>query len=489
MIRNSLLLGSLLSVLERVGRWYEKSFLCRAFSAVSATLSRSFDASVIVSWFRADWDARTRVARLGRPVLRGVERVQRCCAGDGAFAQRLRASVVLRLLDERCIMLVLCAVGFAVPFVPTLLLLLGVLAAFVLWLLNVLLGRIRAGEMGLVGLFGLLFALCYALSALTSPACPDSLEDMLMLLGLMTVMPVAGSVLRTERRQNIFLTVLLCSAVIVSLHGIYQYVTGVAIDPAWVDSKSFADLTSRAYSTFGNPNVMGEYLIVTCSWSVGMLWKAKKPVWKLFYLAAAGTMGLALLATGSRGSMLGLAVSALVFVLFAEHRLIPLAVLAAAAMPFLLPESIKARFLGAIAGTDSSTQYRMSIYGACFAMAKDYWLTGIGVGAFALIYPRYVYAASNAYHSHNLFLQVFLELGIFGFAALMLLLIAWCQRLYRSIAGDKTRRRFLTGVCLSGMVGLLVQGLTDHLWFNYRIVFLFFLTLGVGLACTRRENG
>ena len=38
------------------------------------------------------------------------------------------------------------------------------------------------------------------------------------------------------------------------------------------------------------------------------------------------------------------------------------------------------------------------------------------------------------------------------------------------------------GVVLSGMAGLLVQGLTDHLWFNYRIVLLFWLVIGLGCA-------
>ena len=81
-----------------------------------------------------------------------------------------------------------------------------------------------------------------------------------------------------------------------------------------------------------------------------------------------------------------------------------------------------------------------------------------------------------------------IELGVFGFAVFLLLLLAWAQRLYRAIARDKTRHRFLTGVVLSGMTGLLVQGLTDHLWFNYRIVLLFWIVIGLGLACAGGEE-
>ena len=483
MIENSLILGGVCALLARVRKAWYRSFLYRAWIWLAVRCARLLDGSVIVGFFRADWDKKLHLT----PRL--LPRIQAYFSGNEAFAVKCRESVVLGLLDERLCFFVLCLAAFAIPFVPTLVLLLLTLAAFALYVLNVLLGKIAAEPIGLVGMLGVLFVFCYAAAAVFGKAFPNSLEELLMFLGLMTAVPVCARVLRSEARQNIFLTVLLLSGVLMSLYGIYQYIVGVPIDPAWVDTSSFEDLTTRAYSTFGNPNVMGEYLIAACSLSVGMFWKERRGFWKFCYFCSTGVMGLALLATGSRGSMLGLAVSAAVFALFAEHRLLPFGIAAVAAMPLVLPDSIKARFLGALMGTDSSTQYRMSIYGACFDMIRDYWLTGIGVGAFALVYPRYVYAASNSYHSHNLFLQVMIELGVVGFTVFLLLLLTWAQRLYRSIARDKTPHRFLTGVVLSGMAGLLVQGLTDHLWFNYRIVFLFWGMIGLGLACAKGNEG
>lgn len=482
MIENSLILGSLCALCARVRKLWYGGFVYRAWLWLAVRCARLLDGSLIIGFFRADWDRKLHLT----PRL--LPRVQAYFAGGSAFAVRCRESVMLGLLNERLCFAVLCLAAFAIPFVPTLVLLLLVLAAFALYALNVLLGRIAAERIGLVGVFGTLFALCYALSALLGKAFPDSLEEMLMFLGLMTAVPVCARVLRGEKRQNWFLAALLLSGVLASLYGIYQYIVGVPIDPAWVDSESFENLTTRAYSTFGNPNVMGEYLIAVCSLSVGMFWKMRRGFLKFCYFCATGVLGLGLLATGSRGSMLGLAVSAAVFALFAEHRLLPFGIAAVAAMPLVLPASIQARFLGALAGTDSSTKYRMSIYGACLNMIHDYWLTGIGVGAFALVYPRYVYAASNSYHAHNLFLQILLELGVIGFGVFLLLLATWAQRLYRSIARDKTRHRFLTGTVLSGMMGLLVQGMTDHLWFNYRIVLLFWVMVGLGLACARGEE-
>ncbi|MBR7150390.1 MAG: murein biosynthesis integral membrane protein MurJ, partial [Oscillospiraceae bacterium] len=354
LLRSSLIIGSLIFVWERLAAWYFNSCIYRLWVRVSCTLAGLMDESLIVGFFRADWDS--KVAFLTRPVVRGLARIQGFFAGEGGFALRCRESVVLSLLDERCMFLALCVVGFAIPFVPTLVLLLGTLAAFALYVLNVFLGKIPVAPMGFAGIFALLFALCYAVSAVIGNAFPASLEPMLMFLGLMCIIPVAARALEKKSRRDLFVTVLILSACIVSLHGIYQYIVGVPIDPAWVDKDNYAELTTRAYSTFGNPNVMGEYLIILASLSVGMFWKEKRVLWKAFYFCTTGVMGFGLLSTGSRGSMLGLAVSAAVFALIAEHRLLPFGAVAVAALPFVLPDSIMARFAGAITGTDSSTR-------------------------------------------------------------------------------------------------------------------------------------
>ncbi len=483
-IHSSLIIGTLLSLWEKLRIFYKKSFICRGWLALSCLCARLLDGSVIVGFFRADWDK--GIVRSTAPLTGLLRRVQLDWEGGGAFSKTLRESAVLSLLDERCAFAVLCLAGFALPFVPTLILLLLVLAAFGLYLLNVLLGRTVLRPLGLTEGSCILFAAAYAFSAVVGKAFPASLEQMLMFLGLMCVIPVASGVLERPKWRDAFVTVLILSACVVSLHGIYQYIVGVPMDPAWVDSENYAELTTRAYSTFGNPNVMGEYLIVLTSLSVAMLWKTKGVFKKTFFLGTTLLLAVGLLTTGSRGAMLGLAFSAFVFALFAEHRLLPFGALAVAAIPFVMPASMWDRFMGALTGADSSTKYRMSIYGACFKMLRDHWLTGIGVGAFAIVYPRYVYTASNAYHSHNLFLQIALELGVVGFVPFALALFFWAQRLYRTIALDRTRERFLPGVVLSGMAGLLAQGLTDHLWFNYRIVLLFWLVIGIG--CSFRKE-
>lgn len=489
LVKESLILGTLISLCARLWTRWTQSGAYHFYRRICAALSRAVSASVIVSFFRADWDKHLGASRILTLLCAPVVRTRAYFAGSSRFACAVRESRVLALLDERAAFAFLCLAAFSIPFLPTLVLLLLTLAAFFLYALNVLIGRSEMrGAPGLVGTLMLLFAVCYAVSAVTGLAFPASMESLLMILGLMSATCVCAALLRDKRRRDVFLTVLLLSGALMSLYGIYQYLTGVQADAAWVDSENFAFLTSRAYSTFGNPNVMGEYLIPVCCIGVGMIWTAKNSLSRAFYVMLTAILAGGLFATGSRGSMLGLACAALLFVIFADHRLVPLAAAGIAAIPFVLPPTLISRFAAVLTMTDSSSRYRMSIYAACFDMVRDYWATGIGVSAFSMVYPHYLYSASNAYHSHNLFLQILIELGAVGFVIFILLLAAWFQRLYRRTACERTAHRYLTGAVMCGFAGLLVQGLTDHLWFNYRIVLLFYLVMGIGLACAGGEE-
>jgi O-antigen ligase len=135
--------------------------------------------------------------------------------------------------------------------------------------------------------------------------------------------------------------------------------------------------------------------------------------------------------------------------------------------------------------SDSSSQYRLSIYRAGLDIIKQYWPTGIGVDAFNQVYPLFSLEAANAYHVHNLFLQEFIELGFLGFIILIFLCLLFFQKLYSSMKKVPRRFQMLLAAFFGGFAGLLLQGMTDHIWFDYSIVLLFWCFLGIGMANVR----
>ncbi len=468
------------------GIW-SASLTYRAYHRLGQAVGRAFRESAIFGFFRRDWDfglraERSRIPRIWRRLSwRGGEAV---AEKRGLLASLAAESGILRLCNENFLILCICVVALAIPVLPTMLLVVLCLGIIGLYLINLWMGRIRIQKTGLVSVFVGLFALCIVYGSFTSYHFPRALQVMAVFLVFMAMFFVCKDCIDTERKLDLVLFVLVAAGVLIALYAIYQYVVGVEMDAAWVDADSF-DITTRAYATFQNPNVLGEYLIVIGSLAAGMLWKVRNWAGRVFYLACFGIICMGLVATNSRGAMLGLMFSAGLFVLLAERRLIPLGIVGLLAMPFVLPQSLWERLLSSITMSDSSSQYRLSIYQAGMDIVRHYWQTGIGVDAFNEIYPLFSLEAANAYHVHNLFLQEFIELGIVGILILVLLLVFFFQKSYSAMARAPRRYHMILAAVFGAFGGLLLQGMTDHIWFDYSIVLLFWCVLGIGMAGVR----
>ena len=209
-------------------------------------------------------------------------------------------------------------------------------------------------------------------------------------------------------------------------------------------------------------------------------------------LLLCGLSGLALIFTWSRGAWLGLMIGGLIFLLlYSRHTISALlfCCLGIPFLPFVIPESILLRLSSIGNLADSSTSYRVSIWKAAFGMARDFFTTGIGVGesAFRQVYPLYSLSGIEAApHSHNLYLQIQIELGIVGLLLFLgvLILFAQCCFDYNVTAADRETRIMSIG-CFSGLIAALAQGMTDYIWYNYRVFFVFWLVLALASAYVR----
>ncbi len=318
------------------------------------------------------------------------------------------------------------------------------------------------------------------------------------------------------------------SASLIGLYGIYQYFThsGYSSD-AWLDSEMFGGIAGRAVATLENPNMLGEYLILVIPIAVSMFIGRGEGFGRIQSVFCIGIMGACLLLTWSRGAWLGLIAAALVF-LFMWHRrsvwLVLAGIAALPALPAFLPQSVLGRFASIGDMADSSTSYRVYIWRASVGMIRDNLLSGIGIGegAWFRLYPRYAYQGIEAApHSHNLYMQIWLELGIVGIAVFLVFLFLLFQSaftLFRELSGSrplrnpdlsasllesrlkdpeeagkgdmrrgKTQLRISAAGPLCGIVAVLVQGMTDYAWYNYRLFLMFWLT--AALAACYIRNG
>jgi len=332
----------------------------------------------------------------------------------------------------------------------------------------------------------LLFAIVLVISAITSFAVKSSVMAVMVYLAFILSYFLITNSIKTKQRFYSLIVLVLFAGVLVAAYGIYQHIFGFAEGTVWTDTDMFSDIETRVVSTFENPNVLGEYLLLLIPVGLGVVWGAKQGYNKILHLAIVGALSLCMIYTYSRGNWIGLIVAVFMFFMFYDRRFVWLGVIALLISPVFLPQNVINRFLSVGDMGDTSTSYRVYIWMGTLNMLKDYWFSGIGVGteAFNRIYPLYSFSGVTAPHSHNLYLQIITENGILGLVVFISVMAVYFKMCVSSIikAKDRLLKGIITGLA-AGMLGYLVQGMFDNVWYNYRVFLLFFVILGITSVC------
>lgn len=371
------------------------------------------------------------------------------------------------------------------PFAPTMVLAGLILFTFMSFVLRFIFDENMTLKRTALDLPVLLFGAILVVSALTSFAPKSSIMSVLVYLAFMLSYYLLTNSVRSKERLFTLIVLMLFAGLLVALYGIYQYVFGFAEGTTWIDEDMFSDIETRVVSTFENPNVLGEYLLLLIPVGLAVIWGTRKGYNKLIHLCVVGALSLCMIYTYSRGCWIGLMVAVMMFFMFYDRRFVWLGIIALLMSPMFLPQNVINRFLSVGDMGDTSTSYRVYIWMGTFNMLKDYWFSGIGVGteAFGRIYPMYAYSGVMAPHSHNLYLQIITENGILGLIIFVIIAVIYFKECISAIirSDDRLLKGIVTGLA-AGMLGYLVQGMFDNVWYNYRVFLLFFIILGITIS-------
>lgn len=293
-----------------------------------------------------------------------------------------------------------------------------------------------------------------------------------------------------KTKLNILLLCFLLSATVVSLIGIYQYFT-LEMSPQlwlWADRSTNAHLRVRVYSTLDNPNILAEYLVIACSIGTGLFLQCGT-AWKKRIVAVATLINvMCLLATFSRGGWLGLALACFIILYYEERKLIPVILTLGAMLLVFLPVEVMERIKSIANISDTANAYRFIIWSASLRMFKDSWLIGNGYGTFNQIYPGYSATTVNFVHAHNVFLNIAVETGIWGLLMFLFNVAVTCKAglVTARNAIDQYYRR-LSYTSTAALSGLLSHGLVDHVLYDARIIFMFWMLIGIIFAAGNED--
>lgn len=314
---------------------------------------------------------------------------------------------------------------------------------------------------------------------------------------------------QARKRSVLVLAALVGAGVLVSLYGIYQYKIGVAPLATWEDP-TVEDKTTRVFSTLKNPNLLAGYLVplIPLSFSMAIMAFVEngwKKLLSLPALACAAAITVCCWLTGSRGGWGGIAagLAALGFVVVSSlwsktPKLRPWLLLLVLVIPVLVVLGLhqfpkyEHRILSIFAGREhSSNSYRMNVYAASFRMFLDSWWIGVGPGnaTFKLAYGLYMRSGFDALGTYCVPLEVAVETGVVGLGVFVCLLMASLARAHHNFWNNlKGSERWLAAGAAAALVGMMVHGLVDTVYYRPQVQFIFWLLLALCMQVQAAEQ-
>ncbi|PIE53119.1 hypothetical protein CSA37_03190 [Candidatus Fermentibacteria bacterium] len=280
----------------------------------------------------------------------------------------------------------------------------------------------------------------------------------LMFFSLAVTVAVAVSFL--ERKHMMFyLAVLVGSAALIYIYAILQW-QGIYIFPwdVWLTR------TGRSTGSLGNPNLLGGFASAFLPLGVvRILWFRRGSV--LLKRVTAGLFVLlsvlAVVASGTRGSLAGLAVGS-VFLAVVYLRssgsglfriLIATMVLAAVMVGSAVPMSSRLEELAMSAEDHGTLQVRKTIWSGAVSLFMQNPVAGSGPGSFQILFPQYrnpnyslLGVSHNTLHVHCEYLEILTDLGLIGLV-LWVLLAFFTIRGASGIPGNMINAAAVAGIC------------------------------------------
>lgn len=268
----------------------------------------------------------------------------------------------------------------------------------------------------------------------------------------------------------------------------------------WQDTSSLnpEQVMTRIYGSLKpyNPNLLGGYFVagLPAIFAMGAYTFVKKAynaaiLWVILALITT----IALVSTGCRGSYLALiAMLGLMFLISAKflwktykkiYLTIVGGVIALGTCAVLASASLRARVLSIFAmRSDSSNSFRFNVYQSSLQMFKDNYLLGIGVGNqnFREIYGLYMKTGFDALSTYNIYLEVAVESGIFALIAFLGFLLDALYNAFKFILkSTDTQKIILISAAAISIIGVMVHGMVDTVFFRPQIQFIFWSMIAV----------
>ena len=247
----------------------------------------------------------------------------------------------------------------------------------------------------------------------------------------------------------------------------------------------------RALGPFNSPNFLAMYLAPMIFLSIPIFQFVKTRYKKVVLLLTFIIPSVAIYFSGSRAGLLALIAGAMVYVIneFVWHKN-KKALFVALALGIVLVYGLYGFLNTKDSSRAISNSSRLVIYHYSVELIKQRSILGVGLGEYHQAVDVITkddgdfqfYKLPYAVHPHNVFLAMWLNLGLAGFIVFLIILI----RFYRYEI--YSRDRFQAGLVLSAMTAILIHGLFDTTYFKNDLSMIFWLIIAIKIIYEKKEH-
>lgn len=308
------------------------------------------------------------------------------------------------------------------------------------------------------------------------------------------------AVIRTSRQGLKVVNAYTLSAVVLGLLALFQVITQNYITP-----------DMRASGPFENANYLALYIVPALLYSCVRVREAlaekKLTSYTSLFFVGGLVLFLALLTSKSYAGILAFFIGGLFYFGLEYSRgrsqrgfpwkvlLVIGGVLAVVLVAVFALDPSKWQAMFQFAERNSSS-VRIQVYTIAWGLIGDHWLMGIGMGQFPALYQIEAVKILgkepfewNMLHPHNIFLATWLNLGLLGVGALIVLLGSCLEKVWdhvKTFAGEKMLSVGKIRVLMfSLLLIIIVHGFFDTPFFKNDLALLFWMIVGILTAVNR----
>ncbi|MBU1567458.1 MAG: O-antigen ligase family protein [Proteobacteria bacterium] len=310
------------------------------------------------------------------------------------------------------------------------------------------------------------------LSLVTAEHIDLSLLELVRLLELLFLLFV---IMNLQDRKYIDVLLLCLSIVLVleSFIGIYQFKTGSLLGLQVFGEKEIilqdiGFVVKRATGTIGDPNIFGYFFEMLIPLMFGMFIAERRILIKCWYFFAASIGCAGIYTTLSRGAWMTIPLSiTLVFLIMFRGRFLRISTFiwvwcAAFVFSAVIALSFPVVYKRFTHDDYGSADTRGPLNEAAFSVIRQFPVFGVGLNNMAMVFKKYDTTGysrmfvGKIHVVHNMYLQIWTEVGTVGIAAFLLMLI---MVIYTGVSLLFRVHYWDRGILAGLLAGILAQGI------------------------------